>query len=141
MIVIYRQNLYLKGLNYAGLSHSSGILSLKLYRKAVPVQRLMQPSCGPSKKCVYTLVFWATKMRGAGASLMEQLGELEDPRQPSNGTRHDFREILVIAVCAMLSNAALSRAQERHSVAGHLSARVPGVRSEAVRGRVSALGR
>jgi hypothetical protein len=28
---------------------------------------------------------------------MEKLSELEDPRQPSNGTRHDFREILVIA--------------------------------------------
>jgi ATP-dependent Clp protease ATP-binding subunit ClpA len=37
---------------------------------------------------------------------MEKLSELEDPRQPSNGTRHDFREILVIAVCAMLSDAA-----------------------------------
>ena len=36
---------------------------------------------------------------------MEKLSELEDPRQRSNGTRHDFREILVIAVCAMLSDA------------------------------------
>ena len=36
---------------------------------------------------------------------MEKLSELEDPRQPSNGMRHDFREILVIAVCAMLSDA------------------------------------
>ena len=36
---------------------------------------------------------------------MEKLSGLEDPRQPSNGTRHDFREILVIAVCAMLSDA------------------------------------
>jgi hypothetical protein len=44
-------------------------------------------------------------MRGAGISLMEKLSELEDPRQPSNGTRHDFREILVIAVYAMLSDA------------------------------------
>jgi len=44
-------------------------------------------------------------MSGAGASLMETLSELEDPRRPSNGTRHDFREILVIAVCAMLSDA------------------------------------
>ena len=44
-----------------------------------------------------TRVFWATEMRGAGVSLMEKLSELEDPRQPSNGTRHDFREILVIA--------------------------------------------
>jgi hypothetical protein len=36
---------------------------------------------------------------------MEKLSELEDPRQPSNGMRHNFREILVIAVCAMLSDA------------------------------------
>ena len=36
---------------------------------------------------------------------MESLSELEDPRAPSNATRHDFREILVIAVCAMLSDA------------------------------------
>lgn len=36
---------------------------------------------------------------------MEKLSELEDPGQPSNGTRHDVREILVIAVCAMLSDA------------------------------------
>lgn len=35
---------------------------------------------------------------------MEKLGEVEDPRRPSNGTRHDFRELLVIAVCAMLSD-------------------------------------
>lgn len=40
----------------------------------------------------------------AGVSLMEKLSELEDPRQRSNGTRHDG-EILVIAVCAMLSDA------------------------------------
>ena len=33
---------------------------------------------------------------------MEKLSELDDPRQPSNGARHDFRENLVIAVCAML---------------------------------------
>lgn len=36
---------------------------------------------------------------------MEKLSELEDPRQPSNGTRHNFQEILVIAVCAILSDA------------------------------------
>lgn len=35
---------------------------------------------------------------------MECLNELPDPRKPSNGTRHDFREILVIAICAMLSD-------------------------------------
>ncbi len=36
---------------------------------------------------------------------MESLSELDDPRGQSNATRHDFREILVIAVCAMLSDA------------------------------------
>lgn len=35
---------------------------------------------------------------------MECLNEVEDPRQASNGTRHDFQEILVIAICAMLSD-------------------------------------
>ena len=43
-------------------------------------------------------------MNTAGTSLMEYLNELPDPRKPSNGTRHDFREILVIALCAMLSD-------------------------------------
>ncbi len=33
---------------------------------------------------------------------MEKLYELEDPRQPSDGTRHGFREILAIAAYAML---------------------------------------
>ena len=56
-------------------------------------------------KIASTLAFWTSKMRGAGVSLVEKLGELEDPRRPSNGTRHDFREVLVIAVCAMLSDA------------------------------------
>lgn len=37
-------------------------------------------------------------------SLMECLGDIEDPRKPSNGTLHDLREILVIAICATLSN-------------------------------------
>ena len=36
---------------------------------------------------------------------MEKLGELNEPRQLTNGMRHDFREIHVIAVCAMLSDA------------------------------------
>jgi predicted transposase YbfD/YdcC len=36
---------------------------------------------------------------------MDCMGELDDPRRASNGTRHDFREILVISICAMLSNA------------------------------------
>lgn len=37
-------------------------------------------------------------------SLMECLGDIEDPRKPSNGTLHDLRDILVIAICATLSN-------------------------------------
>ncbi len=36
---------------------------------------------------------------------MDCIGELDDPRRASNGTRHDFQEILVISLCAMLSNA------------------------------------
>ena len=39
-----------------------------------------------------------------GACLMGCLSELNDPRQPSNGTLHDFREILLIALAAMLSD-------------------------------------
>lgn len=35
-------------------------------------------------------------------SLMDCLGELEDPRDASNGTLYDFREMLVIAICASL---------------------------------------
>jgi len=41
----------------------------------------------------------------SGANLMDCIGELDDPRKASNGTRHDFQEILVISICAMLSNA------------------------------------
>jgi hypothetical protein len=37
--------------------------------------------------------------------LMELLNEVDDPRRPSNGTLHDLREILVIAICAVLSDA------------------------------------
>lgn len=35
-------------------------------------------------------------------SLMDCLGEIEDPRSASNGTLYDFREMLVIAICASL---------------------------------------
>lgn len=35
-------------------------------------------------------------------SLMDCLDEIEDPRGESNGTLHDFREMLVIAICACL---------------------------------------
>jgi hypothetical protein len=33
---------------------------------------------------------------------MDCLSEIDDPRAASNGTRHDFREMLVIAICACL---------------------------------------
>jgi len=39
-----------------------------------------------------------------GVCLMSCLTEINDPRMPSNGTLHDFREILVIAIAAMLSD-------------------------------------
>jgi predicted transposase YbfD/YdcC len=39
-----------------------------------------------------------------GECLMGCLSEIDDPRKPSNGTLHDFREILVIAIAAMLSD-------------------------------------
>ena len=52
-----------------------------------------------------TLVFWATEMTLThGATLMNCLSEIDDPRKPSNGTLHDFLEILVIAVAAALSD-------------------------------------
>lgn len=35
---------------------------------------------------------------------MSCLSEIDDPRSPSNGALHDFREILVMAVAAMLSD-------------------------------------
>lgn len=39
-----------------------------------------------------------------GLDLMSALQQVADPRRPSNGTRHDFQEILVMAVCAVLSD-------------------------------------
>lgn len=39
-----------------------------------------------------------------GVSLMNYLTEIDDPRKPSNGMLHDFREILVIAIAAVLSD-------------------------------------
>lgn len=36
---------------------------------------------------------------------MTLLNEVEDPRKPSNGTLHNFQEILMIAICAVLSDA------------------------------------
>jgi predicted transposase YbfD/YdcC len=41
----------------------------------------------------------------SGTNLIDALAALDDPRRPSNGTLHDFQEILVIAICAMLSDA------------------------------------
>ena len=35
---------------------------------------------------------------------MDCLDEIDDPRKPDNGTLHDFQEILVIAIAAMLSD-------------------------------------
>jgi predicted transposase YbfD/YdcC len=35
---------------------------------------------------------------------METLSDVEDPRQPSNGTRHDFLELLVMTISAVLSD-------------------------------------
>lgn len=35
---------------------------------------------------------------------MEMLNEVDDPRQPSNGTRHDFQELLVMTISAVLSD-------------------------------------
>ena len=52
-----------------------------------------------------TLVFWANEMPvKEEACLVDCLSEIDDPRKPSNGTLHDFQEILVIAVAAMLSD-------------------------------------
>jgi predicted transposase YbfD/YdcC len=44
-------------------------------------------------------------MSTSGTTLMALLNEVEDPRKPSNGTLHNFQEILVIALCAVLSDA------------------------------------
>jgi predicted transposase YbfD/YdcC len=37
-------------------------------------------------------------------NLEERLGEIKDPRAPSNGTLHDFREILLMIIMAVLSD-------------------------------------
>ena len=41
----------------------------------------------------------------SGTNLIDALATLNDPRRPSNGTLHDFQEVRVIAICAMLSDA------------------------------------
>lgn len=35
---------------------------------------------------------------------MEMLSEVDDPRQPGNGTRHNFLEILAMTISAVLSD-------------------------------------
>lgn len=47
----------------------------------------------------------ARKLGAKRKPLMHFLGEIDDPRKASNGTRHDFEEILVVSVCAMISGA------------------------------------
>lgn len=42
---------------------------------------------------------------GGTVSLMDVLSDVDDPRRPSNGTLHDFQEILAMSVCALLSDA------------------------------------
>jgi hypothetical protein len=44
-------------------------------------------------------------MSTSGTTLMTLLNEVDDPRRSSNGTLHDFQEIRVIAICAVLSDA------------------------------------
>ena len=68
---------------------------------------------------------------------MEQLSELEDSRKPSNGTRHDFREILVIAAKSAGErltgfNPTASEAKTRRNVLGGDSPSVGGSWSPAV---------
>ena len=54
---------------------------------------------------VYAFVFLADEMSTSRTTLMTLLNEIEYPRRPSNGTLHDFQEIRVIAICAVLSDA------------------------------------
>lgn len=42
--------------------------------------------------------------RTTGISLFDCLSMIDDPRQPSNGTLHDFREMLVMMIAATLSD-------------------------------------
>ena len=39
-----------------------------------------------------------------GVVLMECFNEIDDPRKASNGTRDDFREMLVMAIVGVLSD-------------------------------------
>ena len=51
-----------------------------------------------------------------GANLMNYLGAIDDPRKPSNGTRHDFQEILVIAIAAVLSDCDTQEQARRRAI-------------------------
>ncbi len=87
---------------------------------------------------------------------MDCLNEIDDPRKPSNGTLHDFQEILVIAIAAMLSDcdtvediACWALAKEgwlrrflvlKNGIPSeHLPAHLSPARSQVVRGRLSSL--
>ena len=87
-----------------------------------------------------------------GTALMEMLSDVDDPRQPSNGTRHDFLEMLVMTISAVLSDcdtiedvaacrlvacahqlaATVPHAQKWGSFGRHLSAGLPSARPETV---------
>ncbi len=47
----------------------------------------------------------ARKLGTKRKPLMHFVGEIDDPRTPSNGMLHDFEETLVINICAMISGA------------------------------------
>ena len=64
----------------------------------------MQPSCEPIENHDYSRLLGDERDCEQWGDLMSCLTEIDDPRSPSNGTLHDFREILVMAVAAMLSD-------------------------------------
>lgn len=61
----------------------------------------MHTSCKPVLNLAYSRLLTDEMCRGR-FSLMDCLDEIEDPRAASNGTLYDFREMLVIAICASL---------------------------------------
>jgi hypothetical protein len=76
----------------------------RVNEKSLTFMNLRQALANPSGTRS-ALVFSATKMSAPKrASLMCYLGEIDGPCKPSNGTLHDFVEILVIAMAAMLSD-------------------------------------
>ena len=86
------------------------------------------------------------------------LRKVDDPRKPSNGTLHDFVEILVIATAAVLSDcdtvediaywahkegglaASIPAAEERRRVREDVPEDLPGAGPEAIRGGFPPLG-